>query len=108
LHQAHLAANHPSALQIVDETLGIGEIDGLARAIGGTVTSFNYHTVWRTNDYVHTIIERRPRDERRGDTRTLARKALDKLPRWWQSQRAGTRRARRAEHVWRTLGRRVG
>ena len=107
LHQAYLKANHPEGLQIVDETLGVSEIDDLARAVGGTVTNFNYHTVWRTNDYVHSVIERRPRYERRVDRRSLVRKALDKLPRWYSAWIAGAARGRRAQLVWRRLGRRV-
>jgi cyclopropane fatty-acyl-phospholipid synthase-like methyltransferase len=104
LHQARLAATNPEALQIVDETIGVEEIAELARAIGGTVTSFNYKAVWRSNDYVHTVIERAPRHEKLADKRTVWRKLLDKPGGLWAVFKSTREQGRRERHVRRTLG----
>ena len=103
LHQARLAATRPDALQIVDETIGVEDIAELARAIGGTITSFNYKAVWHSNDYVHSVIERTPTYERLTDTRTLWQKFLDKPGNLWTIFRSSRERARRERYVRRTL-----
>ena len=104
LHQTHLAESRPEALQIVDEIITVDEIAALAQAVGATVTNFAYTTVWRTNDYVHSALERTPRYERRTAARSLVRKLIDKVPALASIALDDLRRARRAAHVQRELG----
>ena len=104
LHQSALASTNPSALQIVDETIDAEEVAGFARAIGGQMTDFHYVTVWHTNDYVHSVIERRPKYERRRDTRAFIRKVVDKLVRPWRMYRVRHATRRRARQVQRKIG----
>jgi cyclopropane fatty-acyl-phospholipid synthase-like methyltransferase len=107
LHQSSLATRHPDALQIVDETIGVEEVAELARAVQGTVTSFRYITVWHTNDYVHSVIERAPAYIRRKDSRNVTQKITDKVPTLWRRMINGRERRRRANYVSRQIGVRV-
>ncbi len=45
-------------LQIVDETVTLGNLVKLAGDVGGSLTYFNLISVWQTNDYVHAVVER--------------------------------------------------
>lgn len=60
LHQAHLKAHHPEELQIIDEVVTLDDVREFARVIGGEVVHFSYVSVWRTNDYLHFVIQRDP------------------------------------------------
>lgn len=45
-------------LQVVDETVTLSDLVCLARDVGGELTYFNSISIWRTNDYLHAVIER--------------------------------------------------
>jgi SAM-dependent methyltransferase len=60
LHQRHLKDHHPERLQIVDEVITAEDALDLARAVDGTLMTFEHVSVWRTNDYVHIVIQRNP------------------------------------------------
>jgi cyclopropane fatty-acyl-phospholipid synthase-like methyltransferase len=107
LHQEHLRATNPGALQIVDEIIGAEQIAELARAVGGVVTSFQYQDIWHSNDYVYSVIERQPRYEKRPSARTWRQKLLQKLPHAWDSTRSARARRRRSDFVDARLGVRV-
>jgi cyclopropane fatty-acyl-phospholipid synthase-like methyltransferase len=64
LHQKHLAENHPSEIQIVDETITLGDIVSLASRIAGEITYYRAVSVWNRYDYVHCVIDRDYRFER--------------------------------------------
>jgi SAM-dependent methyltransferase len=51
-------------LQAVDETVTLNDLVCLARDVGGELTYFNSISVWRTNDYLHAVIERGAESER--------------------------------------------
>ena len=104
LHQVHLAGSRPEALQIVDEIITVDEIAALGQALEGTVTHFAYTTVWYTNDYVHSALERAPAYERRTTRRSVVRRILDKAPTMARMALDDWRRGRRAAHVHRELG----
>jgi hypothetical protein len=107
LHQARIAASNPSGLQIVDESIGVEEIAGLARETGGILMSFNHRTVWHTNDYVYSVIERVPRYERPFDHRTTGQKIIGKVPHLFRAMMANRRRRMRSEFVYQRLGVRI-
>jgi SAM-dependent methyltransferase len=60
LHQRYLAEHQPAGLQVVDETIGLTEITGLADDIGGTVLTYEFVPAWCTNQYIHVVIGRNP------------------------------------------------
>jgi len=60
LHQEYLRAHKPDGLQIVDETVELKDIVQLAADIGATITLYEWVNVWRTNQYVHVVLERQP------------------------------------------------
>jgi trans-aconitate methyltransferase len=60
LHQQHLKDHQPEGLQIVDEVITAEDALELAHAVGGTLMTFEHVGVWRTNDYVHIVIQRNP------------------------------------------------
>jgi hypothetical protein len=45
-------------LQIVDEIVTLEDVTRIARDVGAALTYFNTISVWKTNDYVHAMIER--------------------------------------------------
>ncbi len=60
-------------LQVVDETVTLSDLVRLASDVGGELTYFNSISIWKTNDYLHAVIERGA-----GRERPLA--ASDRLP----------------------------
>lgn len=61
LHQADLHARHPEKLQIVDEVITIQDALKLARDLNAEIICFEYVSIWKTNDYLHVVIQRTPR-----------------------------------------------
>jgi 2-polyprenyl-3-methyl-5-hydroxy-6-metoxy-1,4-benzoquinol methylase len=61
LHQDHLRTRKPGALQVVDETIELGDVTALADRLGAAVIRYQWVGVWHANDYVHTVISRAPR-----------------------------------------------
>ncbi|NJL05374.1 MAG: class I SAM-dependent methyltransferase [Chloroflexaceae bacterium] len=59
-HQHYLRTELPDGLQPVDEDVQLADLLQLAHDIEGEILSFAYQTIWRTNDYTHTIIQKRP------------------------------------------------
>jgi SAM-dependent methyltransferase len=52
-------------MQVVDESVELADLLALADDVGGTLACYNRVSVWRTDDYVHAVIERgdpAPRD----------------------------------------------
>lgn len=60
LHQEYLRTHNPDGLQIVDETVELKDVVQLAADIGATITLYEWVNVWRTNQYVHVVLERQP------------------------------------------------
>lgn len=60
LHQAYLRDNDPQELQIVDEDVTVEDAIKLSHDISATLMCFEYVSVWRTNDYLHIVIQRNP------------------------------------------------
>jgi len=56
-HQAWLRARGEE-LQVVDESVELSDLIALADDVGGTLAYYNRVSVWRTDDYVHAVIER--------------------------------------------------
>lgn len=81
-HQRYLEQHNPAGLQIVDETVELADIVNLAEALNGTVTHYRLEDCWRSNQYLHVVIDRAPKYEKpnllRADDRSLARKAIDR------------------------------
>lgn len=71
-HQEQLRAKGVG-LQIIDETVTLEDIIGLAKDIGGELTYFSLVSVAQTNDYVHAMIE-----SNIGQLRSLTKE--DRLP----------------------------
>ncbi len=70
-------------LQVVDETITLADLMSLARDVGASLTYFNSISVWRTNDYLHAILERGAERERpiaEGDQISL--KGVSRSSRW--------------------------
>lgn len=61
LHQDYLRTHKPEGLQPVDEDVTLADVMQLAHDLEGEVMCFTYQTIWRTNDYTHTVIQRKPR-----------------------------------------------
>jgi len=61
LHQEYLRAHKPEGIQVVDETLVLGDITELARRLDATVLRYEWVSLWHTNDYVHVVLSRAPR-----------------------------------------------
>ncbi len=59
-HQNYLRTEKPDGLQPVDEDVSLADLIQLAHDVEGEVLSFAYQTIWRTNDYTHTIIQKCP------------------------------------------------
>jgi SAM-dependent methyltransferase len=55
-HQRALQAAG-TGLQIVDELVSLDDLNRLAVDLGATLSYFSTISVWRTNDYVHAIVE---------------------------------------------------
>jgi len=55
-HQAMLR-REGKGLQIVDETVTLSDLTAMADDLGGSLTYFSMVTVFRTNDYIHAVIE---------------------------------------------------
>jgi trans-aconitate methyltransferase len=91
MHQAYLRECHPSGLQPVDEDLSLEEVLRFAEDLSAEVMHFQYVSIWKTNDYFHALITRKPRYQVReaavGPTalmplatrRAIARRALTVL-----------------------------
>jgi len=61
LHQQYLAAKNPQGLQMVDETVGLEDMLRLAAALNGKLLSYDHVSIWNTNDYLHVVIDRKPK-----------------------------------------------
>jgi colanic acid/amylovoran biosynthesis glycosyltransferase len=57
-HQQYLRNEHPEGLQPVDEDVTVDDVDKLAHDIEGRVLVRRTVSVWRADDYMHTLIER--------------------------------------------------
>lgn len=64
-HQDYLHEHKPEGLQIVDETILLDDLQRLANDLNATITQYRHTDVWQTNDYVHVLMERAPRYEKR-------------------------------------------
>ncbi|MCC6491850.1 MAG: class I SAM-dependent methyltransferase [Pirellulales bacterium] len=60
LHQRYLLEFNPDGLQIVDETRELSDFVTFACDIGATIVHFEWVDVWRSNQYVHVVMERSP------------------------------------------------
>lgn len=60
LHQEYLRTHRPDALQPVDEDVLLADLQQLAQDIDGEVVTFAYQTIWRPNDYLHAVVQKRP------------------------------------------------
>lgn len=82
LHQQHLQQHNPAALQIVDETVELADIANLATALQGTLTHYRLEHCWRSNQYLHVVIEKAPKFEKpyllRPQKRSLHSRAVDR------------------------------
>ena len=83
LHQRYLAREKPEGLQVVDEIIEACDILALAESLNATVTSYRFLSIWHTNDYLHAVMERRPRfdpvRQRPTTDRGVFRKLLGRL-----------------------------
>jgi 2-polyprenyl-3-methyl-5-hydroxy-6-metoxy-1,4-benzoquinol methylase len=59
-HQNFLRTYKPEGLQPVDEDVALTDMLQLAQDVDGEVLHFNYQTIWNTNDYTHTVIQKKP------------------------------------------------
>lgn len=59
-HQNYLRTEKPDGLQPVDEDVSLADLVQLAHDIEGEVMSFAYQTIWHTNDYTYTVIQKQP------------------------------------------------
>lgn len=88
-------------LQVVDETVTLADLMSLARDIRASVTYFNSISVWRTNDYIHAVLERgTEREKPLGFGDQIPLKGISKLSvlrRFWQalSHRTGLSEVKR-------------
>jgi 2-polyprenyl-3-methyl-5-hydroxy-6-metoxy-1,4-benzoquinol methylase len=60
LHQEYLKKHYPEALQIVDETVFFEDVLQLARDTRTTVVVYEIVSVFRSNDYLHLVLDRNP------------------------------------------------
>lgn len=60
-HQHYLRTELPNGLQPVDEDVHLADLLQLAHDIDGEILSFAYQTIWHTNDYSHTVIQKQPK-----------------------------------------------
>ena len=58
-HQQFLRKYQPSGLQPVDEDVKEEDIIKLASHIDGHIVYYKYVSIWRPNDYVHTVIQQK-------------------------------------------------
>jgi len=58
MHQSQLIARG-YGLQVVDETIGLDDLQQFARDLAGYISYYNEIAVWNAYDYVHAIIETR-------------------------------------------------
>ena len=58
--QEFLRQNQPEAIQIIDNDIGIRQVYELAERIDAEVTYLKWITIWRKNDYVHVVLDRKP------------------------------------------------
>src|SRR6056297_1526343 len=58
LHQNWLKSNEPEGLQIVDETVGLSDINEFAKDLGATVILHRWVDIWYTNQYCYTIMSK--------------------------------------------------
>jgi SAM-dependent methyltransferase len=56
-HQNFLRNNKPEGLQPIDEDIDFNVISSLADDLSGEVIYFEYQSIWRTNDYLHAVVE---------------------------------------------------
>lgn len=63
-HQQHLEQHNPAGLQIVDETVELVDIANLTQALNGTLTHYRLEDCWRSNQYLHVVIDRAPKYEK--------------------------------------------
>ncbi len=84
-HQAMLHAMGVG-LQVVDETVTLDDLTRMADEVDATMTYFACVSVFRTNDYVHAILERGCEDVRPiGATdRIKIKRQTGRLARWWR------------------------
>lgn len=57
-HQDWLRQNNPGGLQPIDEDVTLENMQVLAEAVGGQLTTFVYRSIWQTNDYFHVLIDK--------------------------------------------------
>lgn len=85
LHQEWLAENRPEGLQVIDEIVTYRDIARLADDLDADVMHYQSVSIWSTNDYVHTVLQRQPQyqklPKRRRPDRTLTTRAVEKLKR---------------------------
>lgn len=97
LHQNYLHENEPDGLQIVDETITAAELVQLANDLGGQLSSLEYVSVWRTNDYLHATIDRQMSYQWKAKPRGIERLSK-KVVKFWDNTPFG-RPAQREKHV---------
>ncbi len=59
-HQEYLREHEPNGLQIIDETVLLDDVCRLASDTYSTITHYCYSDVWKTNQYLHVVLERKP------------------------------------------------
>lgn len=64
LHQQFLREHRPHKLQIIDETVQLADVVQLSKDLGALVTHYSSETVWKTNQYLHIVLERKPKFEK--------------------------------------------
>jgi len=84
-HQAMLHAMGVG-LQVVDETVTLDDIMRMADDVDAAMTYFGYVSVFRTNDYVHAVLERGCDDVRPiiATDRLRIKRQTGRLIRWWR------------------------
>ncbi len=60
-HQNFLRTHKPEGLQPVDEDVTLEDIHNLAVSINGHVIDYKHVNIWKTNDYIHSLIQRNPK-----------------------------------------------
>jgi 2-polyprenyl-3-methyl-5-hydroxy-6-metoxy-1,4-benzoquinol methylase len=58
-YQVYLQTNNPKELQIIDNIIEIEKLIGETRACGWLLKSYRYIDIWRTNQYIHAVFQKR-------------------------------------------------
>ncbi|MEW4527078.1 class I SAM-dependent methyltransferase [Maioricimonas sp. JC845] len=107
LHQEWLAENNPNGLQVVDEIVTYDDICRLANDLNADVMHFELVSIWHSNDYMHTVLQRGPvfgkLPKQRVSSRPLIRRLLSKVTRGFRGGPQNKREAR-LKHVRDALG----